>query len=138
MHSVMIDYINQTIMRQASKLTYTVSALAPSNESDLFNATSLVIWSGASDQTIFQDPKVNYAFRALHDSLHLKTRLGFSVEAEIELGRIQASQYESDLMRELIFCQVSMQASHYKTTGQFVVDDFGFTMQYLKKCGFAK
>lgn len=134
----LIRFVNQKIMQDAKRLTYAVSSVAPSTEIELFGSTSLVIWSGASDKTIFCDESVNWAFRALHDSMHLKTGLGFDVESEKELGRIQASQYESDVMRELIFCQITMQADHFGTTGQFVVNDFDFTMSHLKKCGFAK
>ena len=131
-----VNFINNEILRQASKLNYTVSALAPSTEVDLFSGTGLVIWSGASDKSIYGDYRVNWAFRALHDTLHLKTGLGFDVDSEIELGRLQASQYTSDLMRELIYSQVSMQAMHYKSSGLFVMDDKCFTMEHLSKFRF--
>jgi hypothetical protein len=110
---------------------------APSDEFGLFNTSSLVIWSGASDDTIWADARVNWAFRALHDALHLETGLGFSPKSEIELGRIQASKYEG-LLADLVYCEVAGQAEHYLKTGQFVVDQVEFTIQYLKTKGVLK
>ena len=129
--SDLIKYVNQEILRKALNLKYTVADLAPQTEIELFNSSSLVIWSGASDNTIYGDCKVNWAFRALHDALHLKTRFNFDVDSEIELGRLQACQFDSDLMRELIFCEVSLQAAHFKKTGHFVNDQVSFTKQHL-------
>lgn len=130
-----VRFVNGLILRQAAKLTYRVADLAPSTERDLFNTSGLVIWSGASEGTIYGDASVNWGFRALHDALHLKTRMDFSVDAEIELGRIQASQYESDLMRELVFAEVAGQAAYYKQNGVFVSDQATFTMAHLEKMG---
>jgi 3-dehydroquinate dehydratase len=127
-----VRYINQVIMRQAAKLRYRVASVAPSTVQDLVSSTSLVVWSGESHNTIFNDAAVNHAFRALHDALHLKTGLDFSPAAEIELGRIQASQYDSDLMRELVYCEVSMQAAYHLENGVFVPDQCSFTEKYLK------
>jgi hypothetical protein len=127
-----LKYINQTILRQASRLDYIVKDAAPSTEVELFNSPSLIVWSGQSDKTVFQDETVNFAFRALHDALHLKTGLNFTHDAEIELGRIQASKYDSDLLRELVFCEVSIQAMYHKETGLFLQDQASFTENFLK------
>lgn len=131
-----INYINNTILNQASKLVYSVKDIAPDTEKSLFNSTGLVIWSGASDNTIYQDASVNWAFRALHDHLHLDTRLDFSVDAEIELGRIQASKYNSRLLQELVFCEVAGQALYFKETGMFIADQVKFTLDWMKAKGF--
>lgn len=128
----MFREINNLILKQAPR--FTVRDVAPSTESELFQAPSLVIWSGASDHTIFGDARVNWAFRALHDQLHLKTRLGFDVDSEIELGRIQASKY-TGLMADLVYVEVALQAMHYKTTGQFVSDQVAFDLKELIKMG---
>ena len=131
----MTKHINNLILRQASKLQYTVADRAPQTQLELFTAPSLVIWSGESDNTIFNDKIVNYAFRALHDALHLKTRIGFSPKEEIELGRIQANQY-TGLMADLVYCEVSEQAAYYLKNGIFVKDQVSFTKEYLKKLGY--
>jgi len=134
----LIQYVNRQVLKHAKGLQYSVKADAPSTETALFSSTSLVVWSGASDSTIYQDALVNYAFRAWHDSLHLATGLDFSVDAEIELGRMQANQCDSDLMRELVFCEVAGQAMHYRNTGKFVENQVEFTVNYLKSKGLLK
>lgn len=131
MKNKLIKYINNTILNQAAKLRYEVRDLAPSTEQDLFNSASLVIWSGSSDNTIFQDASVNYAFRALHDNLHLETRFDFSPQAEIELGRIQASKYDG-ILADIIYCEVSRQAEYFLLNGVFIQDQVSFTKQYIK------
>lgn len=125
-------YINNEIMRRANKLSYIPKTVAPSTEIDLFNCPTLVIWTGASDSTIFQDTAVNCAFRALHDALHLKTRVGFSPQEEMYFGGIQANMFDSDLMRELVFSEVSGQARYYLETGKFVGNQIEFAMNALK------
>lgn len=127
----LVYHLNNTILRQASKLVYRVSELAPSTEVDLFNSPSLVIWSGASEHTIFQDSRVNWSFRALHDVLHLKTRYSFNPYTEMALGRIQANQY-SGIIADIIYAEVAGQAEYFLKTGQFVLNQVEFTLNYLK------
>ena len=124
-------YINNWILSQSKDLRFKVQDLAPSNEIELFNEPSLVIWSGASSDTIYQDKAVNWAFRAVHDHLHLETGLGFSPDQEIELGRIQASKCDSDLIADLIYIEVSGQAEYYLKHGKFVDDQVKFTLNAL-------
>jgi hypothetical protein len=127
----LLNYINNTILKQASKLRYIVKDTAPSDEKALFSSTSLVIWNGASENTIFQDATVNYAFRALHDSLHLKTGIGFSPLEEIHLGKLQASKFDG-ILADLIHCEVSLQAEYYLKNGVFVSNQVDFTKKVLK------
>lgn len=125
------NYINHKILNEARNIRYIVKSEAPSCEKDLFNCGELVIWSGASDNTIFQDEKVNFAFRALHDALHLKTGMNFSPENEIELGRIQASRYDG-ILADLVYCEVSLQAKYFLNNGVFVQDQVLFAKQNVK------
>lgn len=104
---------------------------APNTIQGLSQAQGLIIWSGASENSIWGSKQANWAFRALHDALHLKTGMGFTVDEEIELGRIQASMY-SGLLADLVFCEVSAQALHYKITGKFVENQVEFTKAFLK------
>lgn len=130
-----MDYFNNLILKEASKLRYIVKDVAPSTEAGLFNCGELVVWSGESDKTIFQDAQVNWAFRALHDTLHLITGLGFSPEEEILLGKIQAGIYARECnasMADLVYCEVSLQAEYFKTTGTFVPDQIAFTKTHWK------
>lgn len=127
---MLITQFNGLILRHAAALQYRVSDHAPQTFADL-RATGLVVWSGASDRTIFGDARVNWAFRALHDALHLKTGIGFTPAEEIYLGRMQASQY-SGLLADLVYIEVAGQAEHYLKTGQFVADQIKFTWESLK------
>lgn len=121
---------NRLILSQASKLRYTVKDTAPSTERDLFAPSGLVIWSGASERTIWGDAIVNHAFRAIHDTLHLQTGMGFSIDEEIELGRIQANQY-TGLLADIVYLEVAGQAKYFKTHGVFVPDQVVFTVSNL-------
>lgn len=132
MNQAQLNFLNQFVLNQAKDLRYIVKNEAPNTEIDLFNSSSLIIWSGGSDTTIYQDRNVNYAFRAWHDSLHLKTGLGFTVADEIELGRIQASQCGSSFVADLVYCEISLQAAYFLEKGQFVADQLQFTMDFLR------
>lgn len=132
----MVTEFNNLIMRQAAKLKYRVADKAPNTASELFNGSpTLVVWSGQSESTIYGDARVNWAFRALHDALHLVTGLGFSPAEEIELGRIQASQCSSSLLADLVYIETAGQAEYYMQTGQFVQNQIEFTINQLKQRG---
>lgn len=131
----MIRYINNEILKASSTLTYIVKPSAPSTEQDLFNSTSLVIWSGASDNTIYKDASVNYAFRAIHDATHLETKLGFTPEHEVEMGRIQAARLASrckSLLADVFYCEIALQAKYYLETNTFVADQVEFFYKNIK------
>jgi hypothetical protein len=130
---MMFRELNNLILNSAPQ--HEVRDVAPSTFQDLLASTGLVIWSGESDHTIFGDARVNWAFRALHDSLHLKIQLDFSPRAEIELGRIQANQY-SGLMADLVYIETAGQAEHYLKTGRFVLNQVEFTISEFRKIGY--
>lgn len=134
MQTNFIKYINHKILKDASSLKYTVANLAPDSLNTI-KAQSLIIWSGASDNTIYNDAVVNYAFRALHDALHIKTGLDFSPDHEIEIGRIQASKYDG-IMADLVYAETAGQALYYKINGIFLLDQTSFTRQYLINLGY--
>lgn len=130
----MIKYINNKILQMSQDITYTIKDIAPSTERELFNSSSLIVWSGGSSNTIYQDPKVNYAFRAVHDNVHLITGLGFSPVHEIEMGRIQAAALASrceSLLADLFYCEIAEQAKYYLETNTFVENQISFTNSKL-------
>jgi hypothetical protein len=126
--------LNNIILNEASKIDYIVKPNAPSNEIDLHGCGQLVIWSGASDNTIYGDAMVNHAIRAIHDTTHLRTGLGFGHADEIELGRINALQFEKygTIFADIIYTEVARQAAYHKDTGLFVVEPMAFLKQYVK------
>lgn len=129
----MTNFINNLILTTAPR--HVISDVAPNSFQSLINQPGLIIWSGESDNTIFGDKCVNWAFRVLHDALHLKTRIGFSPAEEMHLGRIQANQY-TGLMADLVYIEVAGQVEHYLKTGRFVLDQVSFTICELKKLGY--
>ncbi len=127
----MFKELNNRILKEASKLKYSVSSVAPSTAHDLFNTSTQVVWNGASNNTIWNDETVNFAFRALHDALHLTTRLDFTIDAEIAIGRIQANQFEG-ILADIVYIETSGQAEFYKLNGTFVSDQREFTLTKMK------
>lgn len=124
----MFKELGAKLIRMAPK--HEVKDLAPDTVNGLYTTQGLVVWSGASENTIWGSERANWAFRALHDQLHLKTGLGFSPAEEIEMGRIQAAKFEG-LMADLVYIEVAGQAEYYLKTGQFVSDQIAFTMELL-------
>jgi hypothetical protein len=131
-----IAAVNSTILKQASQLRFQVADLAPSTFNEVASAGTLTVWSGGSDSTIFDDAKVNWAFRAIHDALHIATRLGFTVAEEVELARIHAAKQSSGLMADLIWIEVALQAKHLEATKSFISDQRSFTFEKLKQLGY--
>jgi len=126
-----IAALNENVLKQASGLRYSVADHAPNTPSGLFGRCGeLVVWSGASEQTIFDDPSVNWAFRAVHDNLHLKYGFDFTVADEMELGRMQASMMPGKL-GDLIYADIVGQAEFFLKNGHFPVDQKAFISKYI-------
>ena len=131
--------LNEIVLYSAP--TFEARDIAPSTVPDLFGAGSvgtLAVWNGASDGTVFGAANVNHAFRAWHDSLHLATRIGFTVAEEIELGRRQAelvARLSGDRLATLVWLEVAGQAAEFQRTGAFVSDQVAFTESELKRLG---
>lgn len=82
-------------------LTLTPTAIA---EGYTDNCRVIPVWRGASDDTIYSHPTVNYHMRALHDHMHLVLRAEFATEDEITVSRALCSLAgASGLPREDIF-----------------------------------
>lgn len=132
MTSCMINAeLNSRILRLAPK--FEAQDNAPySFETLKANSGRLVVWSGASDQTIYGDAKVNHAFRAWHDSLHLKLDADFSFEGERRVAAEQARLIGSDSMGLIIMAEVVGQVEYLNKYGHFPVDQVQFLRNYLK------
>lgn len=128
------QYISQLILNQAKSLKYRVADEGPDTYEELVKERSLVIWSGGTDNSMFSHPEAYWAFRALHDKLHLDTGTNFAAESEMELGRIQASKYDG-IVADLVYAQVAAQNEYYLKNGVFVPNERDFTIEYLKKKG---
>lgn len=106
-----------------------------------WNAThSILVWTGASEHTIYGDPYVNWMFRAWHDMCHMNSgvcnrehgELGcFEVSAEHDVARYQCKGL-SDLLAQVVQLEVVGQATHWLNTGQFIQDQRAWTLVQLK------
>ena len=83
----MLSYeLNSKILKLAQR--HTVKDIAPDSFASLKGASTsgLVVYSGGSDNTIYGDPRVNWAFRAWHDKLHLDLNAPFTLQGETLVG----------------------------------------------------
>jgi hypothetical protein len=108
------------------------------------NTGNLLVWSGASDNTIFGDAQVNYMFRAWHDFIHIKHQLPFTQQGEHEVMLIQQqnvmamedlSDDEKRFVCLILEAEVDGQIEELKQTGKFVEDQVQFTLNYLNRKG---
>lgn len=123
---------NNKILRLAPKFT-AMDAAPHSFETLKANATSgLVIWAGASENTIYGDASINHAFRAWHDSLHLKLNAPFTFEGEKRIALEQARLIGSDTLGLIIIGEVVGQTEYLNKYGHFPIDQLAFMRNYLK------
>lgn len=121
---------------------YDVADDAPSSLEELnahVAATGrMIVWSGGSERTIFDDAETNYAFRAWHDWHHLKGQHPFDAEGEAAVFVRQRDQlrelygvrpaWEALLHAEIIG-QLEYEAAH----GCFPDDQRAFAQAYLDR-----
>jgi hypothetical protein len=98
---------------------------------------TMLVFDGASEQTIYGDARVNHAFRAWHDAQHIRARAGFTLAGERlacemqcrDLQRAFPSVPESVL--RLIRAEVIGQAEYFARHGAFPIDQAKFIEEYL-------
>ena len=124
--------LNSRILKLAPK--HSVSDHAPCSMVTLADSrtSGLVVWSGASDSTIYGDRAINWAFRAWHDSLHLALNADFSMQGEKLVALEQCRLIGSDAMAKIIMGEVVGQVEYLNKYGHFPTDQFVFMRNYLK------
>lgn len=115
---------------------FDVADHAPATFRDLYQHVSLtgrmLVWSGASDRTIYADSRVNWIMRAWHDSCHLTgshdfTIPGESAACEAQLAAMRVTFPRApESWRQAIWLEVIGQAIEAARTGEFVADQIGF------------
>lgn len=143
----MLGYSIEGIMeleRLALKLApaFTVSSLAPDTWEKTqasFETDKLIVWSGASDATIYSTAVANWYFRAWHDSIHLKYGFDFSLHGEARTCERQIAQAwqhcsreNRKLMSDLLEIEIVEQARLAVYQGIFVSNQKQFTIEQLK------
>lgn len=129
--------LNQLVLAMAP--AYVAQPMAPQSLQELLQAdrsAPLPVWDGASEGTIYGDPRVNHAFRAWHDACHVAR--GFSFDLQ---GEIAACRYQIETLRRrfpsvpqricrYIEAEIIGQAAHYAEHGTFPADQFAFFEEY--------
>lgn len=125
--------LNRKILGFANKLRYTVKSYAPETFQELkaSKTGSLIVYDGASENTVYGDPKVNHAFRAWHDALHLSLNADFTSEGEYRVGIEQARLIDSDIMARIILAEVNGQVEYFERHGCFPANQLQFTLNYV-------
>lgn len=99
----------------------------------------MLVWSGASESTIFGDREVNYAFRAWHDHAHLCGNHPFTPAGEAAVCEEQISDLvascrcrETEQMARLVFAEVVGQVAYQSVhNGAFPRNQRAFVQAYL-------
>jgi len=131
-NSMLSAELNRLILKLAPK--HTALDVAPDTFEKLMSSKTqgLVVWSGASDATIYGDASVNHAFRAWHDSIHIAKSLPFTLEGEtlvaLEQARIIGGRYS-----DIIMAEIYGQAEYFQTHGEFPTNQVEFMIEYLKQ-----
>jgi hypothetical protein len=106
----------------------------------LDSGARMAVFDGGSDQTIFGDASVNYAFRAWHDYHHYRHKLAFDAEGEAracmyqvqdlrdQFGNGARVQHWARLLDAEINGQLRYAAAH---DGAFPTNQRAFVLAYL-------
>jgi len=126
---------------------FDVAETAPSTLGELtehMNTTGrMLVYSGASENTIFGDKEVNWAFRAWHDWHHYHEQLPFTLKGEIMVCARQKEDlfrqfgYINPKWEDLLDIEITEQVKEYVKTGVFVEDQVKFTVDKLKLKGYS-
>ena len=133
-----------SIMDELLPQGFAISDEAPNDyaslRADFVRRGRIVVFSGASERTIYADPAVNYAFRAWHDLCHLQGNYDTSYVGEVSTCGLQTCQllkrfgHNERTWRwiQIIEAEIIGQARHFERYRQFPIDQAAFVLAYLK------
>lgn len=138
---------NCAVLHIVSKLLpcgFDVSADAPQDFDSLVahhaETGRVLVWNGASDQTIFADAEVNFAFRAWHDSKHITGGFPFTFDGEMSALNAQKADvnrlYDGETAAyfcTLLDAEIYGQWLYQQTHGGFPLDQYGFAAAYISQ-----
>lgn len=135
-------------MERAGTPAFDVKDEAPSTDADMvrhYNETGrLCIWAGASEGTVYGEPRHNWMYRAWHDWCHIQSGvcnrrhgpLGcFEPRAERDVTRWQAGPVDSTLFQQIVLADTGGQVIYYEREGDFPVDQAAFTVALVNRTG---
>ena len=126
---------NRLVLEMAP--AFEAKAIAPSTFAELRSSPRLIVWEGASDQTIYGDANVNHAFRAWHDSCHLIGGFDFTLAGERQAAELQIRQVLQRYPQaprqwlDIIRAEVTAQAEYLEANGEFPADQLAFMRSIL-------
>ena len=99
----------------------------------------MLVWRGGSQNSIYGNPEVNYAFRAWHDWCHWRGRHDFSFEGEMAAYRMQAEHLvvvygdcpRTKWWQRILHAEIIGQRQFYNMLGYFPDDQRDFVEAYL-------
>ena len=137
---------NIAVLHIAKKLCpggYEVSDDAPDTyvklRAHLDRTKQMLVWSGSSDNTIYADKQVNWAFRAWHDWCHYYGAHPFTPEAERAVFAMQCSHlllFYNDCLQarrwiRILRAEVIGQQEYFYKYGHYPHDQRAFVEAYL-------
>lgn len=99
------------------------------------------VYDGGSENTIYDSPAANHAFRFWHDYLHYAHNLTIKAADELKAAELHregvAAVFGADsLEARIMFADVAGQVLYYANTGKFVDNQRGFIFQCVTEGGF--
>lgn len=96
----------------------------------------MVVYAEGSDESIYGDAQVNYAFRAWHDWCHYITNNDFTVKGELGVYNYQMAMLAARFGKvgywsRLLYADVVGQRLYYLLHHRYVDDQRGFVATYL-------
>lgn len=126
-------YLQAELRKQMRGITYSVADVAPATYADLVaHGRNMVVWSGASDNTIWGSPESNHMFRAWHDSIHLAYGLDFSKSGELAVAELSRSKL-GGVIGNVVYAEVAGQVEYFERFGDFPKDQLNFTLAYMRQ-----
>lgn len=139
-----VNYITPLLLPEGYDTTTDESAVNSLDKLQaLYNDEGrIVVWSGGSDNTIYDSPKTNHNFRAWHDFLHVTMGATFTEAGErnvCDKHIRQVALYLShkfnkaqlNAVARTLDAEINGQVSYYLQNGVFVTDQRNFMEQYL-------
>ncbi len=139
--------LNCAILEIATRVPpggFDVAEEAPSTwaelKTHLDSGKRLVVYSGGSEETIYVDPAVNYAFRAWHDHLHYINQFDFSLDGETAvcdeqcrvLATMSRDERQASRWCRIIQAEVIGQKLYHRLYDLFPADQRAFVLSYLE------
>jgi hypothetical protein len=147
-HKPLCNHFNVAVQTMAARLFPTgfdTSLDAPSTLADLTDHIAktgrMLVYSGHSDQTIFDCEATNHAFRAWHDWCHWKFQLPFNAEGEAAACKVQqghlATVYGADhwmlpKWNRILDAEINGQLEYAAKHGDFPTNQAAFVAKAIR------